>query len=352
MANEGQIIELRNYCNKVLEIMKNETNLIQRTDWGKINFKSIESHMNNLTWISERLDNLPLELVPEINVANATVYFQQTVETLNRINNFSIDAEDEVPTALRDQLSSDFQSSVQQIFEVIAPWIPVMAFRTGEIKNWSAEMEEHTRNASRILEKATRHVEERTKEIDKAAQAARAAAGEAGAAEFTHEFREEARAVENRNRWWLSFAALFTAAALFMSLGFAFDWFEDVLSNEEEAVNAWEVIYRLGGRVIAVSVLFYAAIWSGRIVLANMHLASVNRHRAISLQTLQAFHKAADDPAAKDAVVLEAARAVYENVPSGYVARQAGGAGGPGRMIEVIRGANRGPSGSGAGQTD
>ena len=72
-----------------------------------------------------------------------------------------------------------------------------------------------------------------------------------------------------------------------------------------------------------------------------MHLANVNKHRAVSLQTLQAFHKAAEDPAVKDAVVLEAARAVYENVPSGYIGRQATEQGGNGRMLEVVRGANR-----------
>ena len=60
------------------------------------------------------------------------------------------------------------------------------------------------------------------------------------------------------------------------------------------------------------------------------------------MQTLQAFHKAAEDPAVKDAVVLEeAARAVYENVPSGYIGRQATEQGGNGRMLEVVRGANR-----------
>ena len=95
--------------------------------------------------------------------------------------------------------------------------------------------------------------------------------------------------------------------------------------------------------MVAISVLFYAAIWSGRIVLANMHLASVNKHRAVSLQTLQAFHHAAEDPAAKDAVVLEAARAVYENVPSGYIGRQQTAEhGGHGRTLEIIRSAGRG----------
>ena len=112
--------------------------------------------------------------------------------------------------------------------------------------------------------------------------------------------------------------------------------------------NVWEAIYGLGGRIIAISVLFYAAVWSGRIVLANMHLASVNKHRAVSLQTLQAFHKSAEDPAAKDAVVLEAARAVYENVPSGYIGRQPAEGGAGMRTLELIRNARTTPPADGS----
>ena len=58
--------------------------------------------------------------------------------------------------------------------------------------------------------------------------------------------------------------------------------------------------------------------------------------------SLQAFHRAADDPAAKDTVVPEAARAVYENVPTGYIARQASRQGGAGRALEIFKSGNQG----------
>ena len=109
----------------------------------------------------------------------------------------------------------------------------------------------------------------------------------------------------------------------------------------EVPTNPWAAVYRLGGRLISIAVLFCAAVWSGRVVLANMHQASVNKHRAVSLQTLQAFHKAAADEAAKDAVVMEAARAVYENVTSGYIVRQTSEQGGPTRLLEIFRNANK-----------
>ena len=198
------------------------------------------------------------------------------------------------------------------------------------MKNTSAQV-------TKTLQEIKTYETTQRNEIDKAVQAARAAAGKAGAAEFTHEFREEAIAVEKRSKRWLWPTGIFSVLALVLSVLLIFELLGDA------PANVWEAVYGLGGRVIAISVLFYAAVWSGRVVLANMHLASVNKHRAVSLQTLQAFHKAAEDSAAKDAVVLEAARAVYENVPSGYIGRQATGQGTGGRTFEVIRSADRAP---------
>ena len=216
-------------------------------------------------------------------------------------------------------------------------WLPLLALRAGEIENWVSKMQNMSAEVTTILQDTTSRAKDGLIDIESSAQAARAAAGEAGAAEFTYEFREEAKSLENRGCRWLWPTGIFATLALVLSVLLMFG------SLGETPESTWEAIYRLGGRVIAISVLFYAAIWSGRIVLANMHLASVNKHRAVSLQTLQAFHQAADDPTAKDAVVLEAARAVYENVPSGYIARQAAEYSGHGRTLEIIKNASRGP---------
>ena len=166
-------------------------------------------------------------------------------------------------------------------------------------------------------------------------QAAREAAGKAGAAEFTDAFRAAAEANEKQSKIWLWATVISAMSALGLSILLMFGILVEV------STNPWEAVYQLGGRVFAIAVFFYAAVWSGRVVLANMHQASVNKHRAVSLQTLQAFHKAAADEAAKDAVVLEAARAVYENVTSGYIARQTSEQGGPTRLLEIVRNANK-----------
>ena len=219
----------------------------------------------------------------------------------------------------------------------IGVWLPVLALRAGEIENWAQRMKDASAEMTKTLNGTTEYMEARKAEIDSVVEAARVAAGEAGAAEFTRQFESEANDGRTKSIWWLLPTGAFSVAALTLALLVMFGLLGEV------PTNAWEAVYGFGARVIAISVLFYAAVWSGRIVLANMHLASVNKHRAISLQTLQAFHKAANDPAAKDAVVLEAARAVYENVPSGYIGRQPAAGGAAMRTLELIRNARTTP---------
>lgn len=259
---------------------------------------------------------------------------------LDQIDEFTISQGD--ASSLRDQIAGQLLKEMERAMSTIGVWLPVLALRAGEIENWAARMKDTSAEATRILQETAEYAESRKTEIQGIAETARVAAGEAGAAEFTHQFDSEADAAKNQGKSWLWPTGIFSALSLTLAVMLMFGLLGEVPNN------VWEAIYGLGGRIIAISVLFYAAVWSGRIVLANMHLASVNKHRAVSLQTLQAFHKSAEDPAAKDAVVLEAARAVYENVPSGYIGRQPGEGGAGMRTLELIRNARTTPPADGS----
>lgn len=333
MADEAQVRELEEACAAIMELAPRKGSFIKRSEWGVINFEIIEKDIETLFWIVEQIKKLPTDILPQSIVQNSTVYLAQAKDTFNRIDEFTISHGD--PSSLRDSIANDLSVHVQNIISGIGTWLPLLAFHAGEIENWTSRIKDRSAQTNRFLQETESHITAQKEQIDESVRAARAAAGEAGAAEFTDEFRREAAAREKRSRLWLYPTALFSALALSLSVLMMFG----LLGDTPPA--GWESLYGLGGRVIAISVLFYAAVWSGRIALANMNLASVNKHRAISLQTLQAFHKSAEDPAAKDAVVLEAARAVYENVPSGYIGRQATGPGAGARTLEVIRGANR-----------
>ena len=317
------------------KFLPKKASFISRSEWGEINFESIKNDMETLFWIVEETGKLPIHVLPESIISNSVSYLSDIKSMFDQINVLTISQGD--PSSARDQLANGLREQIQNLVSEIGIWLPVLALRAGEIQNWASQAKDESAKVTQVLQETKIYATTQRNEIDEAVQATRAAAGEAGAAKFTHEFREEAVAVEKRSKCWLWPTGIFSVLALAISVLLMFGLLGDAPDN------VWEAVYGLGGRVIAISVLFYAAVWSGRVVLANMHLASVNKHRAVSLQTLQAFHKAAEDSAAKDAVVLEAARAVYENVPSGYIGRQAAGQGTGARTLEVIRGADKAP---------
>ena len=332
MANEAEVSRLQSVCESITGLAPKKNDLIGKPEWGVINFADVEQDIETAFWLVGEVKRLPSHIVPDRVVQETTHYLTQVIKIFREIDNFSI--AQGAPSSHRNQLADQLRQNVQEAVVQIGLWLPVLALRVGETEDWVAKMKTTSADATRILQETTEYAAARKKEIDEAAQAARAAAGEAGAAEFTHEFREEAQAAVKRSKSWLWPTVLFAVLALGLSCWVMF-------GAVDASTDPWGLAYRLGGRVIAFSALFYAAVWSGRIVLANMHLANVNKHRAISLQTLRAFHQAAEDPAVKDAVVLEAARAVYENVPSGFIGRQATEYGGNARILEVIRGVNR-----------
>ena len=332
MADTNVIKEFRANCDAISNLADRKDQFIRRQRWGEITFDIAQNDVDTVFWIVEELKRLPIHLIPEGNISNGIQYLQQLRNIFDQIDSFTLLGD---PASTRDHITNELNRNVRELMSAVGIWLPLLALRAGEIENWAARMQTASVDMTKILQETKTVSEKGLDEIKASVEAARIAAGEAGAAEFTHEFREEARSMERRGKCWLYPTAIFAISALILSVTIMFG-----LSGQTPE-NTWEAIYRLGGRVVAISVLFYAAIWSGRIVLANMHLASVNKHRAVSLQTLQAFHQAAEDPAARDAVVLEAARAVYENVPSGYIGRQAAEHSGHGRTLEIIKNAGR-----------
>ena len=339
MANEAQVKALKaleERCAAIVELASKKGSFIERSEWGEVNFKTIKSDIETVLWFVKEIKKLPTHILPQDVIQNSTEHLTQVKNIFDRIDRGIPQGNS---SSWGDGLANEFSMRVRNIMSGIGIWMPLLSLHdAGEIKDWTSRVEnigDRTTHLLEELEKTKSHVEKQRDEIDQIIRAARAASAEAGAAEFTHEFSNEAKAREKRSKYWLIPTALFSALALSLSILAMFELLGDT------PTDFWEAVYGLGGRVIAISVLFYAAVWSGRIALANMNLASVNKHRAVSLQTLQAFHKSAEDPAAKDAIVLEAARAVYENVPSGYIGRQATGPGAGARTLEVIRGANR-----------
>ena len=355
MATIEQCDNLQSVCADVLTLEMNKEKYISRPEWGEMSFRSVEPHLEKVFSFAKELQFLQpynILIVPEKNVTRTTELFLSLIQKLQEIDSFNI-LQENAPS-VHNSYTNSLRSTAEGIALYIGTWIPLLSMQDEERENLSAKIKATSDKATTTLKEAGEYVQSKKEEIESVLQVARAQSGTAGAAVFTEQFEKEASAARKRSVRWLIPTGFLVVAALTLSILFMLGLFIGIPTNtskeastntsQKTSISTLEIVYGIGGRVIGISILFYAAIWSGRIALANMHLSSVNKHRAISLETLQAFQNAVDDVAARDAVVLEAARAVYENVPSGYIGRQTSEHGGGGRILELIRSARPQPS--------
>lgn len=155
-------------------------------------------------------------------------------------------------------------------------------------------------------------------QVDDIVQAAQDAAADIGVATFTQEFDSESSDLTSKSKAWLRATAILAVATIVAAIIFYF-W-----PTVPSDAGPWETLRNVVSKTAVIAVLFTGTVWCGRIYRALMHQATVNRHRALSLKTFQAFAKATDDPFVRDAVLMAATRTVFGVVPTGLVEQPTG----------------------------
>ena len=212
---------------------------------------------------------------------------------------------------------------MNQLVDRAGKWATIRALQRDE--NPSNLARQHLGEIEDLVEQ----IRSKKDDAEEAAEGARVAAQRAGAGAFTKLFQDEADRTLGLSKWWGGATGVAAVITIVAALAMAY-WFPLPAGD-------WpQVLPSAGFRVVALSMLIYTVSWCSRACLANLHLATTNGHRALGIQTLQAFRSSAADSATKDAVVLEAARAVYEHVPSGYLSKRSGDQPLP-RVVDAVR---------------
>ena len=335
MADSAHIEELLQRCREIAAYFADgHDSMIERRDWGVLNFKAAETTLERVRQLVTLVMELPHDLTPDRFLTQASQSLGSISSVMQRIDDF--DAENSTG-ADRDQLVQELTQLNQETLSNLGTWLSIAGMLSGRLQAWTAEAKQTRDNLEVALGDARKYVTEQRDEIDRAVEAARAASAEAGAAAFTEDYRKEAKSRRSQGRIWIGVAAFFALLALGVAASVIFGWWI------EKPENGLQLALNVGGRVMAFSLLLYATVWCGQVALANLHQESVNSHRANSIMTLQAFREAVGDPNVKDAVVLEAARATFENVPPGFVSKGADQSPGPLRILETVRNATGKP---------
>lgn len=320
MATEDAV---KTFCEKVSEgLAFREKSLESRSEWGSITFKKASPDMKRIFEILAHLSVLPVEYLTDAAVPQIQSEIDHVITIFDRIDKFNIEQQN--PTQIRDQIINEIHARTDQLYTVTSPWIPFLAYQKGDIAQNIEKLTLSVTQAQTLVDGAKETIEKRQGEIEHIITKAREASAAAGAAIFTQDFLNEANALEGRAGKWLKATAGLAMSTLLFA---AVMWLWPTQDIETPVI-----LQKFGGKLAILVVLFTATLWCGRNYKALMHLSTVNRHRALSIQTLQAFAHAASDDATKDAVLMEATRAIFGSVPTGYL----DGRGGMNQDLKII----------------
>ena len=310
MATVDSVEALTQELNGVLKYK--DVQLMSRSDWGPINFESARSDIETALSIAGDLAGMPLEELTDHDAQQIQGYIPAVVQTLEQIDGFSIISGGS-PQDNKDNICNQLRKTVERFRAAANPHIPYLAYKRGDVAESVAKLEGAIARTQAAYDEARIWIDEKKGEIEAIESAARAAAASAGVGTFTDEFNTEARDLRDRSRNWLISALGFGLATIGAAILFYF-W-----PSVGSDAGTLETLRNIASKAAIIVVLFTGTVWCGRNYRALVHQAAVNKHRALSLKTFQAFVEATKDEYVKDAVLMAATRTVFGNVPTGFV---------------------------------
>ena len=313
MAEPNTVEQFKQKSRAILDWRERKDGLVARRGWGDQNFEDLRPVLELIFKMTDDLASLPVELIEEgilnalnANLDSATSIFQQIdgFSTSDMVNNRNV---------IADQVRS-LEESIRGYYRTEVPWL---AIYSGTSEKWISAAQDEQKRTKEVREEAERQLEA----AKDAAKVARESAGEAGAAEFTGAFRDQAKAADTASSVWLRATGLIFASALTATVVFIVLHACGIPRNP----TTTEAIIYLGWRVGVVGLLVGGAAWCGRHFRANRHNHEVNQHRAACMENMQAFQRAAEDQGVKDMVVLEFSKAAAQGMPTGFISGQADG---------------------------
>lgn len=376
MATAQQVEKLKATLTSLAEELKKE--LIARPEWGAITFENSSPDLKKLRDLVGYLRVLPLEYIPDGTMPQIDQHLSAALPTLKAMDAFSITSGNP-PGPQRDSLATQLHQQTDTLVAVSGQWIPFLAYQRGDVAKNIDQLSKAADEGRQLVESAKADAQAKAAEISAIISAAREASAAAGAAVFTSDFAEESKSLETSARRWLKAAASLAAATLVAALLFL--WLAYLptgvaaasqplpapastagvgpvqvaaaatangapTTGGSPAMSTPQLAQAIGAKLIIVTLLLTAATWCGRNYKAQKHLAAVNRHRSLSLRTLKAFSAAASDDLTKNAVLLEATRAIFGAGSTGYLDGKDGSDDSSLKIVEIAKGFGVRPSGS------
>ena len=308
--------ELKERLNNLL-MTTGKKGFLKRGDWGSVHFKDSEETVHEGRKLWTELSGTNLALVGGSVLGTLEGHLNQVENAVAQIEAFSV--EEGEPAGRRDSIASSLEAAHKSLLEAAGPWLGFLMYREGDIEGKLQEVREAREKADAEMEAQRRKMEEEQAahrrqmekdlaEVRKLKEEYKQTAKELVLGTFTEDFGNESKAAGRQAWWWLG-------AAVAAGVG-AGVWLGDLVRTIASTTDGvgWETMasYAASG-----GFLVYVSGWCGQMFRALKHQQATNQHRALSLKTVQAFAAAAKSEEAKEAILIGAAKCIFEGRATG-----------------------------------
>lgn len=295
----------------------NGTDLVRRPDdWGALNFVEVEDDVKSALKIANDLLSLPIEQLPDNVAVEATRAAANLVPQLDALAKFSIIKGGD-PNQRKAALVANLHQAADNFNRTIGLWIPALAYHRGDTEENIKKLNAVIAETSKKSEEYLKVLGEQNETANRLIESMKSAAAQSGVSVFTQDFQDEADKNDDTAKIWLGVTIGLSVLTLGALLVFYF-----VKIEERDLLH---MLPMLACRMIAITVLFTATVWCGRMYKAMRNQAIQNRHRWLGLKTFRAFVEATQDNQTKDAVLRETTHTIFTATPTGLISESGQG---------------------------
>jgi hypothetical protein len=292
--------DFKNFLDETIQ-MKLRENIVRKSGNFSVDFSEIRKEIDFIYDLKNKFENIEDFLLPDSFFERLKSDTNQLINAINQISSFNFASSN--PAAERDGIINNFKNCFYNFFYKISPLLPYIELLNIENRINSLDISK--------IEEAKADFENIAKNLNQGLNHVMDLMKEAGVAKHSKNFDREANDRRDDAKLWLKTTIFFALASLTSPfyLPSILHW---AIGNND--------LQLLSSKIVIIAMLISAALWCGRVYKANKHQETLSRHKEIALSTFKTFVDGTEDPAIRNAVLMEASRAIFATPTSGYVA--------------------------------
>lgn len=306
--------------------------LIREEELGKLlSFSDYFDDFVRIIDFYKRLTYLDISSLPTSQLTIIKTKATTFLSYINSIQLFTVDANNAMPQ--RDAVASNLINSYQDAFNQLSPIITYCEKEGTDYQALQIEVHKIVEDINAKYVEISEEFDQRKSELDIVIDAVKKAAQEVGVTQHTINFESASKKYKTLSYYWLVAIIITTVIIIFASL-FAFNSPIEIDPNDSYA--SYRFIQAAIARFTALFTLLIILFWEVRNYNAAQHNFIINQNKQNALSTFETFVSAARDEETKNAVLMQTTKAIFSNLPSGYLKNDSGDDGSS-QIIEIAR---------------